>query len=62
MIGKVTKYLSEVQKETKKVIWPTRRELQESTVVVIIFSLLAAVFVFLWDMVLNNILKLILGA
>ncbi|MCF7810343.1 preprotein translocase subunit SecE [bacterium] len=60
MIGKVTKYLSDVHKETKKVIWPTRNELVESSTVVVVLSLLMATFVFIIDYLLNTILKLIL--
>ena len=60
MISKVTQYLSDVRRETAKVIWPTRGELQESATIVIILSLLLAAFVFFIDYILNNILKLIL--
>ena len=60
MIGKVVKYLGGVHRETKKVIWPTRAELQESAVIVIILSMMMAVFIFMIDFILNNILKVIL--
>jgi preprotein translocase subunit SecE len=59
MIGKVTKYLGDVHRETKKVIWPTRNELVESSTIVVVLSLLAATFVFIIDYLLNTILKLI---
>ena len=59
MIGKVTRYLSDVHRETKKVIWPTRSELMESSTVVVVLSLLMAIFVFATDYLLTNILKLI---
>jgi preprotein translocase subunit SecE len=59
LIGKVTKYLGDVKRETGKVIWPSRKELQESAVIVVVLSLILAVFVFGVDFSLNNILKLI---
>ncbi len=42
-----------------KVIWPSKVELRDSTVIVIVLSLLLAVFVFAADLILNNILKLV---
>jgi len=60
LIGKITKYLISVRRETAKVIWPTRAELQESAVIVIALALLMAVFVFSVDYILNTILKLVL--
>jgi len=60
LIGKVVKYLGGVRRENKKVIWPTRAELQESAVIVIILSMMMAVFIFMIDFILNNILKVIL--
>ena len=46
-------YLSEVQGEMKKVVWPTRPEVQNSTVIVIIAVLImtALIFVFDWSSV-----------
>lgn len=60
MINKAIKYVGDVKKEMSKVHWPTRMELRESSVIVVILSLLMAVFIFGIDMILNNILKLIL--
>ncbi len=59
MIGKVVKYLGEVRQETGKVIWPSRVELRGSATIVVVLSLLLALFVFVIDFILNNILKVI---
>jgi len=59
MIKKSIKYLVEVRQEMSKVIWPSKVELRDSTVIVIVLSLLLAVFVFAADLILNNILKLV---
>ena len=58
MIGKVTKYLSDVKRETSKVIWPSRAELQESAVIVVVLSMLLAIFVWGIDQILTFILGL----
>ncbi len=43
----------------KKVTWPKREELKDSTMVVIVTSLIFAVFVFIIDKILNEGLKII---
>ena len=60
MIGKAVKYLSDVRTETAKVIWPSKAELRGSAVIVIILSLLLAVFVFFIDQIASRLLKLII--
>ena len=45
MIGKVQKFISEVFAEMKKVSWTTRRELVDSTLIVILSSFLLGIFV-----------------
>jgi preprotein translocase subunit SecE len=60
LVGKAVKFLGEVRQETAKVIWPSRGELRESGVIVVVLSLILAVFIFGIDFILNNFLKLIL--
>jgi preprotein translocase subunit SecE len=60
MIKKITTYLSDVKAEMSKVSWPTKEELRDSTVIVIVLSVILAIFVFMVDTGLSNILKLIL--
>ncbi len=59
MFEKAVKYVGDVKQEMSKVIWPTRAELRESSVIVVILSLLMAVFIFCIDQVLNLFLKII---
>ena len=42
-----------------KVTWPTRKELTNSAVVVMIASVIIAIFVFIVDQILENLMKLI---
>lgn len=53
------KYLGNVRQEMAKVIWPSRLELRDSTVIVVVLSLMLATFIFSVDFILNNILKVI---
>ncbi|MFZ6033078.1 MULTISPECIES: preprotein translocase subunit SecE [Melioribacter] len=41
----------------KKVTWPTKEELKDSTVVVVVVCLILALFTYAIDMSLNQILK-----
>lgn len=54
-------YLKDVRMESAKVSWPTREELRDSTVVVIVFCLLLAGFIGLVDRILDLVVRLIFG-
>ncbi len=58
MIGKIKSYVNEVVKEMKKVSWPTREQLKESTYVVIGSSLLITLFVYVIDLIVSFIIRL----
>jgi len=60
MIQKAVNYVKDVRTEMAKVSWPTQEELYESTIIVLVLSLILAVFVFGVDQGLSNILKIIL--
>ncbi|MCX7835406.1 MAG: preprotein translocase subunit SecE [bacterium] len=57
---KIQNYLMEVRQEMEKVSWPTWIEARSTTWIVIIMSLILAVFLFGADQLLSNIAKLIL--
>jgi preprotein translocase subunit SecE len=54
-------FLQQVRSETAKVTWPSRRETMISTVMVLGFAFLAALFFFLADLLLAYGVELILG-
>jgi len=54
-------FLQQVGAETAKVVWPTRRETGITTVMVVIFAFMAAVFFFFVDMIIRYGVTLILG-
>jgi preprotein translocase subunit SecE len=51
MIGKIKSFANDVAKEMKKVSWPSKEQLKESTTVVVVTTLLFTVFVYLIDWV-----------
>ena len=61
MIEKLNKYLKETLAELKKMTWPTKDELVGSTIIVIVVSLIVAVFVGVVDRGLTLIIRTIFG-
>jgi preprotein translocase subunit SecE len=59
MIERLKAFLSDTKNELKKVTWPTKEELKESTRVVIVASFLLTVFIGVIDQILSRIVKLI---
>jgi len=57
MKDKIIKFFEDVVKEMKKVTWPTKHELMESTKVVIVVCLVLAGFTYAIDMIINQVLK-----
>jgi preprotein translocase subunit SecE len=61
VIGRVREFVQEVMVEFRKVTWPTRQELANSTVVVIVVTVVLAFFLGAVDIVLARVVELILG-
>lgn len=58
-MNKITQYVNDVQQELSKVSWPTREELIETTMVVMVICAICSVFVFGVDVILSKLLGLI---
>ena len=54
-------FIQQVRAETAKVTWPSRRETMISTIMVLVFAFLAAIFFFAADQVMALGVELILG-
>ena len=54
MIKKIVKYFKETRLELSKVAWPSKLELRDSTVVVIILSVILSVFIGVIDYALSR--------
>lgn len=61
MIERIKLFLSETRTELKKVTWPTRQELKESTIVVIVSTFMVTIFVGVVDQIISRIIRLVLG-
>jgi len=61
MFEKISQYLSSVQLEMKKVTWLSKDELMGSTVIVGIFSIIVAFFLFTVDFGLTEFVSRLLG-
>jgi len=61
MIERIRLFLSETRTELKKVTWPTREELRESTIVVIVSTFIVTIFVGVVDQIISRIVQLVLG-
>jgi len=57
MKEKIKNFVNDVVKEMKKVTWPTREELKESTQIVIIVCLIFAALTYVIDLVISQIFK-----
>jgi len=61
MFEKIKRFFKEVKVELTKVSWISRQELAGSTLVVIVVSLILAIFIGVIDKILGTIMTFILG-
>jgi preprotein translocase subunit SecE len=62
MIIRPIQYIKEAQVELKKVAWPTRKQVTQYTIIVVIISIIATLILGGLDMLFNSILtKLIIN-
>jgi len=61
IVKKIIAFVKEAREELKKVNWPSRKELIESTKIVIVASILLAVFIGVLDFVLTKLINVIIG-
>lgn len=54
-------FLQQVRAETAKVVWPNRREVTVSTVMVLVLATLTAIFFFIVDWLIRTGLGALLG-
>ena len=60
LVDRIRKYISEVRIEATKVSWPSRDEVKESTVVVLVAVFIIAVFIYFVDLVIGKLVQAIL--
>jgi preprotein translocase subunit SecE len=54
-------YVQEIKNEVRKVVWPTKRETTVTSIMVLIFVFVAAIFFLIADQILSWFVGLILG-
>ena len=59
--GRITKYFRDTKSELKKVVWPTKEQTRNNTVVVIAVVIIAAVFMIAVDAIFGGIIGLLVG-
>ena len=55
-------YLEEVNKEMRKVSWPSRSELISNTIITLVATLIISLFIFGADRIISTVLKTIYGS
>ncbi len=61
MLDKIKRFLGDVALEGRRISWPNRRDLVDSSLVVILFIVILAVVIMACDEVIRTALRLILG-
>ena len=61
MWDKLKNFAIDVRGEFGKVSWPSREDLLSSTSVVLVFSAIFAVFVYMFDLIISLVWSLLLG-
>ncbi len=61
MFERLVKFIREVRNEMRRVSWPSRDEVRESTTVVIVIVLILAVFIGIVDRALSFLISLVFG-
>jgi preprotein translocase subunit SecE len=60
-VNKIKAYIGEVLMEVKKVTWPTKNELVESTWIVMGFSLVCGMFIYAVDLAMGFVVDILLN-
>ena len=61
MINKISQYFNGVQIEMKKVTWLSKQEMMGSTLIVGVFSVLIAIFLFIVDFGVSQFISRLIG-
>jgi len=60
--ARVSKFFRDTKSELKKVVWPSKEDTKQNTIVVLVTVAIAAVVMILLDAIFGGILGLIIGA
>ncbi|MBQ8251627.1 MAG: preprotein translocase subunit SecE [Alphaproteobacteria bacterium] len=54
-------FVRQVKQEVSKITWPTKAETMQGSIVVIVMSVLIALFLFVIDMIFAKLIQVVLG-
>ncbi len=57
MIEKIQQFLENVQKEMAKVTWPTKEELLNSSIIVVVVSVMFTLYIFFADFIISHLVE-----
>ncbi|VEJ36089.1 Preprotein translocase subunit secE [Aedoeadaptatus ivorii] len=57
----LSKYFRGVKSEFKRVVWPTKKQLFQYSLIVIVVSIITALFIYAIDFVFSHLMSLIFG-
>ena len=58
---RIAKWFREMKSELKKVVWPTKKQVLQNTVVVLIAVLVVGAFIWIFDAISNLIVQWLIG-
>ena len=59
--NRLSKWFREMRAELKKVVWPSKKQVLQNTVVVLISVLVVGVFIWIFDAISNLIVQWLIG-
>jgi len=59
--NRISKWFREMKAELKKVVWPSKKQVLQNTVVVLISVLVVGVFIWIFDAVSNLLVQWLIG-
>ena len=60
IFGKIKKYFRELKSETKKIVWPSRKQTVQNTLVVLVMMALVGAFIWVLDFVFTKLISLVI--
>ncbi|RMH63430.1 MAG: preprotein translocase subunit SecE [Calditrichaeota bacterium] len=57
MFDKIQQFLENVQKEMAKVTWPSREELMNSSIIVVVVSVIFTLYIFFADFIISKVVE-----
>ena len=62
LFKRIARFFKETKSEIKKVVWPSRKQLINNFVIVLVFCLITGAFIWIVDGLLGLVISLIYGA